>query len=790
MTSASGVNPSPEEAAARAGAANADRAPSTAARPRARRSLAGPLLMFLAFGAFYVLPFASRRPVESPAWDLITHVVGIVEARNALAEGQFPVRVAPQQLDGRRFPLFQFYGNFPYTLGAVIAAVPGVGAYGAWKVVTALSIAAGGFYAYRCGVALTRHAWAGLIGGAVFVTAPYLATDVKARFAFTEAVSFCLLPAVFFYSLRAFASPRRARRSVLAGAFSWALMALSHNITFLYGSALIGLLFLTCLSADWRKSLRRMARLGTAYTLGLALSLWYLVPQVRTLPYLRISADAHGPAWTRSFVPLGSLLSPWRTVPDAVVGTPNMGLQVGWAILAAAAVAALWLAVRRRRCLRPGLTVRLLAAWVLALVMVWTPFDFWPYLPRVFYNVQFTYRLLAFTTLWGSLLAAVALVETIRGTRWATGHAAAGGMRPAAGWACLFTIGLAAMPWAMWRHARMARGVLPAVEAAPRVSSQVEDAYRLVPERIARFRLQSSAPLVPVAETLRALRRGRVTTYYALDTQPTVAQLPVLFYPGLLDVRDFGRVVGYGHIDGLLAVEVPAGPHVIDVRFAGTPWANVSSGLAWAGVAVAGGAGLFSRCRRRRSRRSLTSCPPAFPAVAGMLGAACLAAPLTLPLARAAWKRHELRHTLGRVTASRAINATLAVENAFDGDGRTEWAVEGPSPVTVVIARPRPAPVSGLELEPRHDFWYGSLVLEGWQHVRVVFSLGGREVARHEFVLPEAHRQRLQELRIGPPVTADRIELEFRDPVTRSYDGDRHVDPAGCSPGYREIRIR
>jgi hypothetical protein len=93
-------------------------------------------------------------------------------------------------------------------------------------------------------------------------------------------------------------------------------------------------------------------------------------------------------------------------------------------------------------------------------------------------------------------------------------------------------------------------------------------------------------------------------------------------------------------------------------------------------------------------------------------------------------------------------------------------------------------------LEPRRDFWYGSPVLEGWQRVSMVLSLGGREVARHEFVLPEAYRQRLQELRLGPPVTADRIELEFRDPVTRSYDGDRHVDPAGRSPGYREIRIR
>jgi hypothetical protein len=448
MTSTTVLKPDPVTMTAPEGAAGktVGAAGTDGRRRQGRRKLAGPLLMFLAFGAFFVLPFASRRPVESPAWDLITHVVGIIEARNAMAEGQFPPRVAPRQLEGRLFPLFQFYGNFPYTLGAAFDAIPGVGPYTAWKVAVALSVACGGFYAYRCGVALTRHAWAGLIAGAVFVTAPYLATDVKARFAFTEAVSFGLLPAVFFYSLRAFVTPRRAWRAVTAAGVAWALLALSHSATFLYASLFVGLFFVTCLPTDRRKCLRRAVRLGLAYALGVSLSLWYLVPQLRVLPYLQLVDDVRSPALTRTLVPLRSLLSPRLTIPDTIVEVPNMGLQVGWTILGSAAVAAGWLAVRRARCLRPALTARLLAAWALALLMVWTPFDFWQYLPRVFHNVQFTYRLLMFTTLFGSILAAVALVETVRGTRWARDYAAAGGMRPAAGWACLLAIGLAGMP--------------------------------------------------------------------------------------------------------------------------------------------------------------------------------------------------------------------------------------------------------------------------------------------------------------------------------------------------------
>lgn len=62
-------------------------------------------------------PLGSNIPVESPAKDLLNHISGIVEAKNALLEGQFPIRVAPTALDGIKYPIFQFNGNFPYTLG-------------------------------------------------------------------------------------------------------------------------------------------------------------------------------------------------------------------------------------------------------------------------------------------------------------------------------------------------------------------------------------------------------------------------------------------------------------------------------------------------------------------------------------------------------------------------------------------------------------------------------------------------------------------------------------------------
>src|SRR4051812_39363972 len=168
--------------------------------------------MFALFGLYYTVPPQGA--------DRLQHVSAIIEARDAWREGQFPPRVAPRMGHGRRYPLFQFYGQLPYASAGALALLPGVDAYDAWRVVTFLCVTAAGFYTYRCGLLLTRQTWAALVTGVVFVAAPYLATDVRARFAYTEAISFCLLPAVLYYSLRAFVSPRD-RGAIVLGGVAW-----------------------------------------------------------------------------------------------------------------------------------------------------------------------------------------------------------------------------------------------------------------------------------------------------------------------------------------------------------------------------------------------------------------------------------------------------------------------------------------------------------------------------------------------------------------------------------------
>jgi len=741
-----------------------------------RRSLLGPLLLFGLFGAFYTVPpQGGDRPY---------HLSYIIEARAALKEGQFPIRVSPRALDGQRYPTFQFYGNFPYTAPALLMLVTGMNAYTAWKVMTFLTVALAGIYTYLCSLTLTRQVWPSVVAGVVFVAAPYLAADVRARFAYTEAVSFCLLPAVLYYSLRAFVAPRWG--AVVKGGVAWSLVALSHNITYLYGSALVCLFFLSLAAPDLRKYTRRMLRVGACYAVGLVLSLWYVAPQLKALNYLGIAASNSGqsPLWSTMWAPPDVLFSPVLKVPDAPGSTPYVGLQVGWTIFAAALLSLALLVQLSRRGLRRGLQIRLLLSLALAFFIVWSPVDFWRYVPALFYNVQMTFRVLMFVVLWGSLLAGVALAAAF-GRR--------GGMRPAAGLALVLAVGLAAMPNTVWGRSRFRRTWLAALESRHDFGPGV-GMYLPLTERLSNWRIDPppGVPVLHAADVQPRVRTGKSTQYGITLAERTVVQLPVLFYPGLHDVRDAGRPVrGAGQLDGLLALDLAPGEHRIRVRFEGVRWANVTSAALWLGVAALSVATLVRRVRKLRAgvrgnskRRAPPPRPPAaFPASAAVVCFALLALPMTLPAGADGWHKYSLRRAVGKLTASSECARELEVQNAFDENATTAWAAAGSGPAWLTVEPRAPRRVSRIRLEARQ-----TTLLETWHTVRVVLYRGGRMAAEQSFSLPDAATRPAQEVTLDAPAEADRIELYFSDPVSVMPDG-RRIDARLCNPGYAEIRI-
>src|SRR5688572_7559068 len=134
---------------------------STPRRWRRGRSLAGPALLYLLLAALVLAPFFPKTFRD--AGDLYSVVGGTVEARSALLEGQFPIRVPPHALDGVRYPIFQFYGNLPFTAAGLVYTVLPINPYAAWKVTAVLSMACGAMFVYLLARRLTRRPLASVL---------------------------------------------------------------------------------------------------------------------------------------------------------------------------------------------------------------------------------------------------------------------------------------------------------------------------------------------------------------------------------------------------------------------------------------------------------------------------------------------------------------------------------------------------------------------------------------------------------------------------------------------------
>lgn len=531
-----------------------------------------------------------RGPDYRRSGDLDCVLGMTVEASNALAEGQFPIRVAPRQRESMRFPLFQYYGNFPYTVTGLISRGVDGNPYTAWKIAMLLTFVVGAVGAEKLAYLLTRRRGASVLAAVVFLIAPYQFTDMNARGAFSEQLAFNLLPIAFYFSFRAFLS--RRWRYVPACAVAWAVVGLTHNIAYVYGVLFMAALFLSYTRLT-RRSLERIPRLAAAGALQAGLVLWYFVPQLLTMKLLIIGNPPLDPYVWADLNPLYVLLSPRLTATPAAVNAPGLGLQVGWPILAGAVLTCLALALRRQNRFRRATALRLVLLLAASFFITWSPFDFWKHVPLILWFVQFPYRMLMFVVLFGALVAGLALSGWFpRRIPWPVACVAAFLL-------ALSTLPFLRLPAEIWPH--FVEGEM----SAPNVGAGALAAYFVLPSAVQQtswlpvdfnradwdyvlqtIDAQKSAPAVagkrvPVAADRNRVKMGRIVHYSMNASSPVLLELPVLYYPRVMEVRDNGVRIKHGNVGHYLAVKLPPGRHHLAIRYVGIHWANTVSAVGW-----------------------------------------------------------------------------------------------------------------------------------------------------------------------------------------------------------------
>jgi hypothetical protein len=364
-------------------------------------------------------PLGSDIPVESPAKDLLNHISGIVEAKNALIEGQFPIRVAPNALDGDRYPIFQFYGNFPYTLGGIFFILTN-DPYLAFKFVIILSLFLGAYYLYKFGLWTTNNKYAAIIASVVYLTAPYILTDIHGRFAYPELVALGLIPVIFYYFFQCTHSKNICNYVILT--FFLVLLFLTHNIFTLYTLVFI-FIILVLLVAMNLLHIYQVIRIILCIGLSFLMSNWYLLPQLLLVNNLVIRSVQNNPFDVNYLSTLWVLLAPSKILPLPLnyFDNPNLGFQIGYTLLTFFACGIIVLVSKqysesnnssKNNCIKNTYLLKILILCsIISVILIWSPINFWIYFPNQLLFVQFPFRILGYLVIFGAMITPIAIVR-------------------------------------------------------------------------------------------------------------------------------------------------------------------------------------------------------------------------------------------------------------------------------------------------------------------------------------------------------------------------------------------
>ncbi|HLB42905.1 MAG TPA: hypothetical protein VJN02_08680 [Gammaproteobacteria bacterium] len=371
-------------------------------------------LLFVIIAMMLLSPLSFNTYIPN-LWDMWNHVATIAHAKLALAEGQFLLRVAPTEMNGWRYPQFQFYSPTGYTIAGLIYqwVTPG-NPFIAYKLTIIFSLVVGGLYFYRLAFWLVGSQPAALLAAVVYLTSPYYIIVINHVGGFNEAIALGILPAAVFYTIQRYYHPKD-NKTLLQVSLIWYLFATIHFITFFYTSLMVALLLLS-LTIKNRRHWLNLINVGIAYLFGCVLAMWYLGPIVVLGKYFAITRTMN----KEMNIPfLTSLFSPTVNISGGVLHSnglmnvvsqihPNLGIPMLFA-LSVAVYALFSQSIIRRK--RSGYWLPyLLMIFFIAFIMVWSPFNFWKQLPQFFTMFQYTWRLLSQVIWIGALLFAWAIV--------------------------------------------------------------------------------------------------------------------------------------------------------------------------------------------------------------------------------------------------------------------------------------------------------------------------------------------------------------------------------------------
>lgn len=367
---------------------------------------------YLLLATALIAPIASDTYIPNMA-DFLNHFAVTVQARIALLHGQFPLRVAPLEHNGWGYPFYQFYSSTTYFItGLIYDWLTPANPLIAIKITIIGSLTLGAIYIYRLANWLVGLTIPALLAGMVYLYAPYHIIVVDYLGSLNEIVGLGLLPVAIYYSLQLFYYPHREKTLLLLG-ITWYLIITTHIVTFVYASFFIAIL-LSVIAIKNRRHWKSLVSVGIAYCFGCLLAMWYLAPVMQLANYFLVGQTYSTSNNLMAYHPLLSQLlfsdaAKTSGYHDSALMTIHPA--IGWPILISVLLCCMLLMKKQSSGNRRAdyWMKSLLLIFFMAFIMVWSPVNFWQWLPQPLLVAQHSWRLLAHVIWAGALLFAIAL---------------------------------------------------------------------------------------------------------------------------------------------------------------------------------------------------------------------------------------------------------------------------------------------------------------------------------------------------------------------------------------------
>lgn len=523
-----------------------------------------------------------------PRFDAVFHLYRLAQLERALLHGTLFPRWFPDLGLGYGFPLFNYYAPLSYYLALPLRLL-------GFSFETTLL---GGFVLGHLALVAGTYLWtregfgkSAALGAALLIGyAPYPLLDLHYRGAFAEVWGLACLAWALWAVQRL--NVRGGRLPFVLTALCSAALMLSHNVMALLGMPLLAGY---ALLLAWQHPARKAAalRLFLALGLGAGLSAFFWVPALREQAYVQIH-QIQIYDYREHFLTLGELFSgPTPTVKGEV--TPYVPHSVGWILPLLAAGA--FLPNKKTLPASARLQKWALLAASLVLLGMTLPISasLWEKLPLLSF-VQFPWRFLGPVSLGLAVLGGVGLERLPGSATWRLPLA-------------LAAVSLFALTWLFPPYARPQppltppnlihieheTGGLGTTTAGDYLPIWVQE--RPGDELLALYTAATENDYLIPRLDLATLPEGAqlLTEKEALNAVEVTLETPVAFrarfrwyyFPGW-QVRLDGALTPTlpDGPHGLLAVEVPAGKHTLEVRFGETPLRRAADAISLVSAAL------------------------------------------------------------------------------------------------------------------------------------------------------------------------------------------------------------